>query len=217
MYSFVQREYWDVGLFRYYRMEKVPNFVLAAPILALSIWGVARAVGELRRGGREKGARNQHPRQQQQQRQQQQRRQHAAGKGERIGEQSTFEQAPPQQGSLLYRTLHWIVQRRTLPYILHWSVLLVACVTVLHIEVSTRFLSACPALYWHAADVVLGGGPGAARKTRREGAEGRGDEGEEDGEEERGNRRPWAVAVVGYFILYALVGTVLHCSFYPWT
>ncbi|BGP42506.1 ER membrane glycoprotein subunit of the GPI transamidase complex-like protein [Rhodotorula kratochvilovae] len=36
-YGWVQREYWDVGLFRYWKLLQLPNFVLAAPVLALSL------------------------------------------------------------------------------------------------------------------------------------------------------------------------------------
>jgi len=32
-YSIVQRKHWDVGLFRYYQLKQIPNFLLAFPIL----------------------------------------------------------------------------------------------------------------------------------------------------------------------------------------
>jgi len=40
MYGHVQRQYWDVGLLRYWRLEQVPNFLLALPVLLVSTWGV---------------------------------------------------------------------------------------------------------------------------------------------------------------------------------
>jgi phosphatidylinositol glycan class V len=36
LYAHVQRKYWNVGLFRYYELKQIPNFLLAAPLLILS-------------------------------------------------------------------------------------------------------------------------------------------------------------------------------------
>ncbi|KDN49607.1 glycosyltransferase family 76 protein [Tilletiaria anomala UBC 951] len=38
VYSFVQRDYWDVGLLRYWSLGQLPNFLLAAPVLLLIGW-----------------------------------------------------------------------------------------------------------------------------------------------------------------------------------
>ncbi|KAM0786696.1 hypothetical protein ACM66B_002140 [Microbotryomycetes sp. NB124-2] len=37
-YNWVQSHYWNVGLFRYWTLQQVPNFLFAAPVLAMSIW-----------------------------------------------------------------------------------------------------------------------------------------------------------------------------------
>jgi GPI mannosyltransferase 2 len=39
LYRYVQTKHWNVGLFRYYQWKQIPNFVLAAPILVLSLGG----------------------------------------------------------------------------------------------------------------------------------------------------------------------------------
>ncbi|KAG8588696.1 hypothetical protein GDO81_006065 [Engystomops pustulosus] len=36
-YSHIQSEYWDVGLFRYFKLQQLPNFLLASPVMILSI------------------------------------------------------------------------------------------------------------------------------------------------------------------------------------
>ena len=41
-----------------------------------------------------------------------------------------------------------------LPFMLHLMLLLAVAVLFMHIQVVTRFLSACPCLYWHAASLV---------------------------------------------------------------
>lgn len=63
------------------------------------------------------------------------------------------------------RRLAWLWPRRggrAEPYALHLAAMLLVCVTVLHVQVSTRFLAACPALYWHAAALASRGGRPAA-------------------------------------------------------
>ena len=42
MYSYIQRRHWGVGPFRYYEMNQIPNFLLAAPVLALSVYAVTK-------------------------------------------------------------------------------------------------------------------------------------------------------------------------------
>eukprot|EP00494_Astrolonche_serrata_P030099 UN30366 len=39
-YNYVQKEYWDLGLFRFYEYKNVPCFLLASPIWLLTICGI---------------------------------------------------------------------------------------------------------------------------------------------------------------------------------
>lgn len=111
VYTFVQKEYWEVGLFRYWQAKQVPNFLLAAPALVLAALGT---VHYLRR-------------------------------------------IPPAECARF-----WLLGRRTpgrpargtlftpemAPFVLHWALLAAVALLVMNIQVATRFLSACPALYW---------------------------------------------------------------------
>ena len=40
MYSAIQKQYWNVGLFYYYQLKQIPNFILAAPIILISIFTI---------------------------------------------------------------------------------------------------------------------------------------------------------------------------------
>jgi phosphatidylinositol glycan class V len=42
LYAYVQRKHWNVGLFRYYELKQIPNFILAAPVLVISFWAAVR-------------------------------------------------------------------------------------------------------------------------------------------------------------------------------
>eukprot|EP01126_Amoeba_proteus_P020330 TRINITY_DN206_c1_g1_i14.p1 TRINITY_DN206_c1_g1~~TRINITY_DN206_c1_g1_i14.p1 ORF type:complete len:351 (-),score=62.39 TRINITY_DN206_c1_g1_i14:116-1168(-) len=39
VYGFVQQHYWNVGMWNYYEIEQLPNFLLAAPIVIISFFG----------------------------------------------------------------------------------------------------------------------------------------------------------------------------------
>ena len=39
LYRYIQDKHWNVGFFRYYQWKQIPNFLLAAPILILSVAG----------------------------------------------------------------------------------------------------------------------------------------------------------------------------------
>ena len=40
LYEWTQRQHWNVGFFQYYKLKQIPNFLLAAPILGLSLMAV---------------------------------------------------------------------------------------------------------------------------------------------------------------------------------
>lgn len=84
------------------------------------------------------------------------------------------------------------------PYYVHWLVLLVNALLVVHIQVTTRLLCACPPLFWApAAFLVESSACTDSTAPPRLTTRGR--------------------LVVVYFLLYTVLGAVLFPSFYPWT
>ncbi|CAH0482967.1 unnamed protein product [Peronospora belbahrii] len=154
MYTFIQSEYWNVGLFRYYELKQLPNFLLAAPIIALSV--------------------------------------HAL--------QGYF------RGNVVPGRLRVKLQQRTggcnwrgtvlTPYYAHWLFLLLNALLVVHIQVTTRLLCACPPLFWHPASLICD-----TAMTRK--------------------KKPvltrYGRVIISYFLLFTVLGSVLFSSFYPWT
>ncbi|WOO83212.1 GPI mannosyltransferase 2 [Vanrija pseudolonga] len=46
-YSFVQREYWNVGPFRYWTLSQLPNFAMAGPVLYITLKGLFTHLGSI--------------------------------------------------------------------------------------------------------------------------------------------------------------------------
>jgi phosphatidylinositol glycan class V len=78
-----------------------------------------------------------------------------------------------------------------------WAALALAAALCMNIQVATRFLSACPPLYWAIAEAVGTRGTGA-------------------------RAAPWlpraaAAAVAAWCAGYTIVGTLMFARYLPWT
>lgn len=86
---------------------------------------------------------------------------------------------------------------RLAPLVLHWAAQVAVCVAVVHIEVSTRLLSSCAPLYWFAAQLLLA----PERCTAR-------------------HRAAWktlSFALWWYALSFMGVGVAYFPNFLPWT
>eukprot|EP00762_Andalucia_godoyi_P003532 ANDGO_04333.mRNA.1 GPI mannosyltransferase 2 len=112
LYGYVQSRYWGVGLFKYYTLKQIPNFVLAAPILYVSAIAIYRYV---------------------------------------------------KKDPVRFFTANLFGVKRgldtdkrddvLLPFYYYWVILAGAGVTVMHVQVLTRFLASCPPLFWFLGEI----------------------------------------------------------------
>ncbi|GJN11814.1 hypothetical protein PR202_ga30039 [Eleusine coracana subsp. coracana] len=77
-----------------------------------------------------------------------------------------------------------------LPFVLHLAFMTVMAFFVMHVQVSTRFLSASPPIYWAASHIL--GSPSHSSKR-------------------------WSNLIYAYFTAYILLGSLLFSNFYPFT
>jgi len=126
IYSHVQAKYWNVGLFRYWTISQIPNFLLAAPSLALLVWAgwthmklqgyyqlanIGRAAGFIQRGSIYK---------------------------------KTRETPGPKEGSLL-------TSDKVTPHAIHTLVFCFILVFTSHTQIILRLAFSLPFTHWAAA------------------------------------------------------------------
>lgn len=130
-YMYVQGKYWENGFLRYYQIKKIPNFLMAAPTLALVIYSTTQYL-----------YRNRHHLM------------HLVG--DHFSSTAPFN--PQQSITALtehssyvkeYKRLDIFQQPCLLPFALHALFLSLFCLLFMHVEVATRFLfSASPWPMW---------------------------------------------------------------------
>lgn len=205
LYSYIQSRYWGVGFLKYFQVKQIPNFVLASPILSLALCTIIHYVKlwpevfvslGFRESSPNKGSvaspmplgRN------------------AGSKS--VGFQSENRSNAGQGDSLRWRKPalreeNYAVQPSEdessenpgfkpiilVPFILHLVVMVATAFFVMHVQVSTRFLSASPPLYWFGSYVMA-----SPRLSKR-----------------------WGYIIWTYCAAYILLGSLLFSNFYPFT
>ena len=195
VYAHVQSHYWNVGFLRYYEAKQIPNFLLAAPALAVSAsagrswWTAFRVHTNARKRDENEPTR--------------------AGARQRGGSRdgggfpdknASLKQKRNRDGS---ERDAWMLSPSVRPYLFKWAVMSVVALLVMHVQVTTRFLSVTPGIYWFLAK------RGFAEAER-----------EAAGERKRtsGKRRGvWRRAATLYSISFFMLGALLFPTFYPWT
>jgi phosphatidylinositol glycan class V len=203
LYAHVQRKYWNVGLFRYYEVRQIPNFILALPVLALSFAAVATWIarswdrhGANRNAGAETGVRGV-----------------AAGAlrwaflalDASSGHDSAGGGIPPSAPSPSSRTRTLLLGPELLPDYAALAGFALVGAFVAHVQVSTRLIfSSCPAIYWFLSGVLV-----RPTVNDHKGDAGRGSF------RQRVTQAPWLI--YSYFALYNILGVIMHVNWLPWT
>lgn len=189
LYGYVQRKHWNVGFLRYYQWKQLPNFLLAFPILFLSVSAVLTWIRRSWKSFINHGKEYSH--------------ETLWTQLSRLVHWAMFAFHATQEGS---GSIHVESTENNLhaallvgPTMLsHYAILAAACVvgaTIAHVQISTRFIcSSCPAIYWYMASISIPDSkPGLARVLL--------------------DRK----AIVYYCLGYIVLGVVLHVNWLPWT
>lgn len=210
-YQYIQNHYWDVGLFKYYRLKQIPNFLLASPILFLIMYHCMSYIKN-------------NPK-----------------LCVTLGIRSNFgytNKVPYRQKQ--YSKSFGANDPSFFVYIVHMIFLCIFCIMFVHIQVSTRLLaSASPVLYWIGSyKMNVGPTPTSDQNTinehfRRIGIGKRIPShhlsiANLEGVDNMYSK--WKTFIISrwmpdfqsrliqyYFLGYFLIGTVLFSNFYPWT
>ena len=189
LYAYVQRKHWNVGLFRYYELKQIPNFILAAPILVVSYWAVSSwihtslnrhnisSIGPLPRN---------------------------------ISDGCTWAFSALSASAIVCsgcrtdkinlatsaterNTANLLLGCTLLPYYAILFGFAVVGTFLAHVQISTRLIcSSCPAFYWFIVMLYSQNKISACNVSIR-----------------------WMICF--YFVLYNLLGVIMHVNWLPWT
>ncbi|XP_009762374.1 uncharacterized protein [Nicotiana sylvestris] len=205
LYNYIQSHYWGVGFLRYFQVKQIPNFVLASPILSLAFCTIIHYVKLWPEVFVSLGFRASSPN-----------KELAASSiplersaGPKSVGFSVENRSDAGQGNSLRRRKpavgeeNYVIQPSEdeatenrgfkpvtiVPFILHLVFMAATAFFVMHVQVSTRFLSASPPLYWFGSYVMA-----SHCLSKR-----------------------WGYIIWTYCAAYILLGSLLFSNFYPFT
>ncbi|KAJ1696753.1 hypothetical protein LUZ63_005265 [Rhynchospora breviuscula] len=194
LYGFIQGQYWGVGFLRYFQIKQLPNFLLASPTISLALGSIIFYTRLLRD--------NFLPSSLLEVKSKERKRSYdsvttsddmASSKGVSMlrqrSERASGESEPTTQISNQKKESDPNVIL-FLPFILHLAFMTFTAFFVMHVQVSTRFLSASPPMYWFGSHVLAS---------------------------QNSSYRRWGYLIMVYFVMYILLGSLLFSNFYPFT
>ena len=204
LYAYVQRKYWNVGLFRYYEMKQIPNFILALPVLAIGYAAVFMWIyhSYVRHGVASQALTNDKKKNTS----------FCAVAHNVLSWAFVALDASCEDEFLLGSVTNGSSSSSSLlgPKLLsHYAILAGFALVgsfVAHVQVSTRLIfSSCPAIYWFLSDLLLVQTDNQNAINVRKGSF-------------------WYSAAISpplliysYFALYNILGVIMHVNWLPWT
>ncbi|OEL37825.1 hypothetical protein BAE44_0001153 [Dichanthelium oligosanthes] len=211
LYGFIQSHYWGVGFLRYFQVKQLPNFLLASPVLSLAVYSIIHYTKMLHQLFQTTSIHRQIITALEERSVESYKRSDdmtvlrsgLSGFTNKTHGNSKVKQRKSVASETPSATFHDTMSANQnikenqdegsillLPFILHLAFMTFTAFFVMHIQVSTRFLSASPPIYWAAAHILAS--PNCCSKR-------------------------WGYLICVYFIAYILLGSLLFSNFYPFT
>ncbi|KAG9155695.1 hypothetical protein Leryth_003972 [Lithospermum erythrorhizon] len=194
LYNFIQNHYWGVGFLTYFQVKQLPNFLLASPILFLSLCTVVhyvelwpevflslgfrasfvdRSFSRVRATADILQSEN-----------------FNLSDGQPLRrKRKIVEENPKLESVTIPADRFAYTPTIILPFVVHLVFMTATAFFVMHVQVATRFLSASPPLYWFASYIM--------------------------GHTSTGKR--WGYIIWMYCASYIFLGSLLFSNFYPFT
>ncbi|KAL3799813.1 hypothetical protein HJC23_010463 [Cyclotella cryptica] len=211
LYAYVQQKHWNVGLFRYYEIKQIPNFILALPVLVLGTCAVVRWIHVSLCRHKVRTADS------------------FPGTLVRVCQwaiQALGDSVIPNLSHArddVINKKHAVMERSLLEEtgflalllgstVLSYYAILFGFVLIgsflAHVQISTRLIcSTCPAFYWFLVILFLGDNTESQIETQSN----------DSCQRERSRTDFLRNILWFYFALYNLLGVIMHVNFLPWT